>query len=541
MHFSCVGYPDQKKEGEAFVKSIIKEFVNIPNSNGMRVLHNVISLEGKGESDIVLRNITEIFWQAVIDATKDFRICAVGTPGIGKTCTSCVLIRLLLEQKKTAVFRVLGNGFVYMFIPTELGKVDVKVIRENEFDYDDENVNNDSVYYVVDPGKTKYTSCDLSSRYQGQVIIIASPDDEHWAGSEFFKGRNSKQGILMFFPVWTLQELLESSLIFLPAKSELTPTQYIEYIESNSKLIKKRFDQFGGVPRYVFAKHDEYNNQIQVQDRALADLSSEAAVYLAYSDRSAIKTQSSDLPKGILLSYALSPNDSGTYRTGYAEFASEYIYDFIVAKYMLQLWKQMINNDANFDPYLYETYVRKLFYDNAKQPPMKPYTIRDAISKKKTNLSTITLLGGCSASEKVEDIVESAVAKSMVVFHPYSSKNKLIDFIYGVDEDHTKYNCFQCTIATIHDARFDHIYKLVSQIINRRTNNAMQTRINIFYAVPKHRFVQFATLPVDASEKARIYCREQIGDESDLYLNWNGIVSVYVLCINPPVDPTIHL
>ena len=113
-------YPKQQEKGQAFIKSIMQDYEDIPKSNGMRVLHDVESLEVMDKSDVVVRSITEDFWQSVIDATAEYRVCAVGTPGIGKTTTTCILIRLLLQQGKKVVYRVLGNekdGYLYMFIP----------------------------------------------------------------------------------------------------------------------------------------------------------------------------------------------------------------------------------------------------------------------------------------------------------------------------------------------------------------------------------------------------------------------------------------
>ena len=62
----------------------------------MRVLRDVLSLEGVvGKKNVIHRGqISEEFWQNVIDATQQFRVCALGTPAIGKTLSTCVLICL---------------------------------------------------------------------------------------------------------------------------------------------------------------------------------------------------------------------------------------------------------------------------------------------------------------------------------------------------------------------------------------------------------------------------------------------------------------
>ena len=61
--------------------------------------------------DVIIRNITEHFWQACIDQVdeynendnKRYRVCAVGTPGIGKTASTPILIRRLLSKGHTVV------------------------------------------------------------------------------------------------------------------------------------------------------------------------------------------------------------------------------------------------------------------------------------------------------------------------------------------------------------------------------------------------------------------------------------------------------
>ena len=89
--------------------------------------------------------LQKTFGSKSLSLQKQNRVCALGTPGIGKTTTTCILIRVLLAQKKIVVYlicRIKKNGFVYMFAPTleAWGEVAVKVIRENKFDYIDTNV-----------------------------------------------------------------------------------------------------------------------------------------------------------------------------------------------------------------------------------------------------------------------------------------------------------------------------------------------------------------------------------------------------------------
>jgi ABC-type glutathione transport system ATPase component len=147
-----IGYPNQIELGKEYIKSIMGEYEPVDASNGdvpsardteasttavdsetndkcmnvditcksdrevdanigtktsgMHVLRTVVDLESNTTCNVVLRSIIQNFWQMVIGATETYRVCVVGTPGIGKTTTTCILIRLLLTQKKTVVYHV---------------------------------------------------------------------------------------------------------------------------------------------------------------------------------------------------------------------------------------------------------------------------------------------------------------------------------------------------------------------------------------------------------------------------------------------------
>ena len=84
------------------------DYEEIPNSDGMSVLRKVVKLETNVRADIVIRNITKPFWQACIDTVNTpymrIRVCAVGTPGTGKTAATPILIRMLLDEGHTVVY-----------------------------------------------------------------------------------------------------------------------------------------------------------------------------------------------------------------------------------------------------------------------------------------------------------------------------------------------------------------------------------------------------------------------------------------------------
>ena len=128
------------EKGRLFVQSIMKPYEepykDVSNMNKMRVLRDVLSIEGVGENNVIIRyNITEEFWSEVIATANEYRVCAVGTPGIGKTTSTCILIRLLLQQQHTVLYHVRTKqkeGFVYLFAPRAGSTTDIDVQVEHE-------------------------------------------------------------------------------------------------------------------------------------------------------------------------------------------------------------------------------------------------------------------------------------------------------------------------------------------------------------------------------------------------------------------------
>ncbi len=80
VYSATVGNEDEIREnykklaldrGQRFIDSIMNPKIEgIANSDGMRVVRNVVKLERGIPRDIILRNITEPFWQACIDVAN---------------------------------------------------------------------------------------------------------------------------------------------------------------------------------------------------------------------------------------------------------------------------------------------------------------------------------------------------------------------------------------------------------------------------------------------------------------------------------------
>jgi hypothetical protein len=323
--------------GRFYIHSIMKDFEAIPNSNGMSVLHDVCDLASNTKSTVVLRSITEDFWTKAIESVKRYHVCVVGTPGIGKTTATCILIRLLLQANRTVVYRVKTlnkDGVVFYFRPCTISNaIHVQTAKEKDFSYN--TINNPSTYYFVDPGKTN-NSCNPERSLKGNIIIVASTDERHWGGSQFWKHCGSdgcKSSRCMDFPVWSLEELLASSYYFAQ--------------QPNDHEIKRRFNVVGGIPGYIFATNFE---QIEsAQHHAMSMLSSQSMESIAFHSDVRRGHYVHGVDKDLLLSSHLKDNDNGSYKESYASLCSHSVYTYVAKNFMKEIWPGMVHWSSDFD------------------------------------------------------------------------------------------------------------------------------------------------------------------------------------------------
>jgi hypothetical protein len=209
--------------------------------------------------------------------------------------------------------------------------------------------------------------------------------------------------------------------------------------------------------------------------------------------------------------------------------------------------------------------VRNLFVDNVTWSGLRKFEIRSCVDKKRNDqdVNEIYLggcglrkfkirscagkkrndqdvneiyLGGCNESIQVVDILESAAKHSNVLFFPFLKRNKLVDFAYSVDGN--TLNCIHCTISKTHDAQPCLIFDLVTTCMTLQKDKLALLKIQLFYCVPKMEFPGFDLNPVAASDEARALCGKNIGYSSEIFINWHDIVSINILCVNPPNNPS---
>jgi hypothetical protein len=502
VHFRPTVPVKARRSAQDFLKAIVeKEPEPVPESDGMFVMRGVVKLETGVRSDVVIRKVTHPFWQACIDTVdrppppsdykqadspnRQIRVCAVGTPGVGKTTCTPYLIMMLLKDKKTVVYHVRSqskNRFVYEFIPGLAGTIASNVYPEQNWETTIRSLKDPSTYYIVDPGKFN-GSCDPDDDFLPKVIIVASPDSKHWGGSEFYKTRDGGKGVLKFFPVWELNEILE-------ARQVVGPKMTVEEVEM-------RYGHVGGVPRDIFDDDEGFKEALRRQDKAGTLLSMQQVKDVSVRfDVEAIVDDTFDAsqPKSALIGYRVSDYDKGTFSDYIVEVIATHAFARIVRRFMVDMWQDLLLPSAG-NPWLFEIYTRYLIASKSTR-----VKYRRGVGKRNVgrgSVKTIALGGGCTEVRSAGDIVEAAKKRHMVLFHSAKVSHPLIDFIYRTSKGH--FHAFQVTLGPKHSAKVCHIRALERLV-------GSGSKLSLYYLVPESRFDEFVTDPVDPRAEGASCC-----------------------------------
>jgi hypothetical protein len=166
----------------------------------MKVIRNIPKLNGE-RFDLVVRACTVPFWEACIAKVdtpgKNYRVCAVGSPGIGKTTSTFVLIRLLLLRGICVVHHICRKnttGWIYEFRPREpneqLSPPYICSVHEEMKLLEIPSLGERDTYYVVDPGPTT-RDCNPDDYFPARVIIVSSPSIGEAKTSQSLEGTSS--------------------------------------------------------------------------------------------------------------------------------------------------------------------------------------------------------------------------------------------------------------------------------------------------------------------------------------------------------------
>jgi hypothetical protein len=219
---------------------------------------------------------------------KRYKVAGIDTPGIGKTTSTPLLIRKLLELGKTVVYLVRandGSGWCYEFVSKD-GNYNAEVYPERLLPTKIKSLTIRSNYFRVDPGSKKFRFIPAAN-FQPKLIIVASSDERHWGGRSFTNriGR-SVRGILRYFPVWSGDELVVAQPFIRPGM--------------NKNQVEECYELFGSSVRNVFATEEEALDNLNDQGVAFSQLDEFQARRIGGGDVQSMGNFSEEAPLGWL-------------------------------------------------------------------------------------------------------------------------------------------------------------------------------------------------------------------------------------------------
>ena len=488
-----------RRLGEDFVKAILTEpFVVLPNheptdtshaageeeEDDMRVWRNIPDLYTGVPGNIVLRSIVERFWKSCIDEVEirneyiRYRVCAVGTPGIGKAKTTPLLLRMLLLQRSTVVYIRRSDdcsSWFYEFVPTPDGEpleVIVNVYPEESIKSPKiASLSKTSTYYVIDPGKSK-DSCDPKDDFQARVIIISSPNEKHWGAGEFEKDYAEQTGIFLFYPLWELSELQRGLEYFYPARL-------------SAQQLSERFRQVGGVPRHLFALEKVYKRILQRQEVAVDMIEEKQVSKIVKGTMDPMGLFGPNSPKSAVIGIELVIKNNFTERK--AVPISTAVAELVFFQYIQTLWNDMVDNER---PLVFESYLRTVLTKSRYEISLQGIQERGTRTAGRPPVEPPSTIGGYSRIQIVPKGQRISIAaidnpEANILFYSSDPQYELIDFV--CKDSNGNILAFQATTGRTHTVNEAHIRRLEDEVGQRG--------LMLFYLHTVRPGIRFATQP----------------------------------------------
>lgn len=188
---------------------------------------------------------------------KQFIVALRGSPGIGKSWSSLLYLKMLLKEKRRSILFESGTSptkrTTYLFAIEGSRWAAFKLIIKSTIP--DEWLSFSDIDTLIDPAQFPSTTDPQPSALiesDGHIFIPVSPDNRHLGGTH----KSSSARIELILGPWTLREL---SIAWPWMLYSVKPSSK-EY-EEMQKLVEKRYYQFGGVPRYLL-------DDVKADDRA---------------------------------------------------------------------------------------------------------------------------------------------------------------------------------------------------------------------------------------------------------------------------------
>ncbi|CAG8439628.1 4521_t:CDS:2 [Funneliformis caledonium] len=155
------------------------------------------------------------------------RIRITGNPGIGKTYFGYYLLYLLARQGRTILYESVAGRASYVFDGEETFLTFDKIITHSYKSRRD-------VWYIVDGMEPE--------EVKAKTILVCSPKKSHYANFDKYP-----LATIRLMPEWSLDEIHK-------CRDKMYP-------DTDIKKVDKLFSMWGGIPRFVLEKADDYVQQ----------------------------------------------------------------------------------------------------------------------------------------------------------------------------------------------------------------------------------------------------------------------------------------
>ena len=318
----------------AFINALMgAEIKKLEGCPDIGYLEHIPLLRTGNKKTIVLTKEVEQFWMACFHWSRTYRVCAVGSPGAGKSTTMMYLIRILLEHGKKVVYlhRTQAKGsYYYVWTKNEDGNYTTAIHPEASPTHHIINWDNgDDVgdtYYLCDPGDT-LTSCNPSPSLAASVVINASGDDHrHWGDRNFTKKKevpSEQYGKMLFFPLPKLQQLRDACHLF--SKS------------ATKEQVDKRHRMFGCIPRHVFADESEVEDLLETQEDDIAMMTADMTRRIV-DNTAVLDNNNRNCPRSSVMGMTSDPSD---FTEPKAIYISDLVTEQVARRHMKDLWNEV--------------------------------------------------------------------------------------------------------------------------------------------------------------------------------------------------------
>lgn len=226
---------------------------------GMNWLHQVgPDVEKRGHS-LFVRPCSGQICDLIDQHRRNLRLGAVviGTPGIGKSWLSNLLLLRAAKEKRNVIFESVREDIAYFF-EGATGTVrfadEPRAGRSRPWPF----ANDRNTLYIMDAGGKGVHREPLG--VSAFTVVLASPNEKHYG--QFLKeiGFDSR----FFMPDWTLDDL----------KAVLPFVEDREFKNvATDAVVEERYGKIGGVPRSVFGTQQGFDDAVSMLEQSLTSLS----------------------------------------------------------------------------------------------------------------------------------------------------------------------------------------------------------------------------------------------------------------------------